>query len=357
MLGAQGADCIPWPVPFSDGIALLAAHKGRNVVVLASGDPFWFGAGTVIAGAFTHEDWRALPAPSTFSIAASRLGWALEQTLCLGLHAAPLSRMRPHLASQTRCLILVRDGAAVQTLGQYLVAEGFGDSTLTVMQALGGPREVVTNLTAATVGTQVFHHPVCVGVTVQGAGAALPCASGIPDAFFETDGVMTKRPIRAMTLSALAPVPGEVLWDIGGGSGSIAIEWLLVHPRCDAITIEPRADRVALIRSNADRLGVDRLRVVTGRAPEVLEALPRPDAVFIGGGLGAGLLEVLWNLLPKGTRIVVNAVTLEAEAQLIQCHAIHGGDLLRLDLATAYPLGAKTGWKASYPLVQWSGVI
>lgn len=344
-------------MPFSDGIALLASHRGRTVVVLASGDPFWFGAGTVIARAFDQEEWRALPAPSTFSIAASRLGWALEQTLCLGLHAAPLSRVRPHLAPQTRCLILVRDGGAVQTLGQYLVAEGFGDSTLTVMQALGGPHEAVTTLTAATVGTQTFQHPVCVGVTMQGTGATLPCVSGIPDAFFETDGVMTKRPIRAMTLSALAPVPGEMLWDIGGGSGSIAIEWLLAHPRCDAITIEPRADRVAFIRSNADRLGVDRLQIVTGHAPEVLEALPRPDAVFVGGGLGAGVLEALWTFLPKGTRIVANAVTLEAEAQLIQCHATHGGSLLRLDLATAHPLGKKTGWKASYPLVQWSGVV
>ena len=200
-------------------------------------------------------------------------------------------------------------------------------------------------------------HPVCVAIEVAGSGAVLPCASGFEDALFDTDGVMTKRPVRALTLSALAPRPGERLWDIGGGSGSIGIEWLLSHPSTQAVAVEPRADRVGLIRANADRLGVDRLQVVTGRAPEALTDLPRPDAVFVGGGLCEALLEQVFADLPAGTRLVANAVTLESEAVLIRWHAARGGSLLRVELSEAAPLGPRRGWRAAYPVVQWSVVL
>jgi precorrin-6Y C5,15-methyltransferase (decarboxylating) len=238
-----------------------------------------------------------------------------------------------------------------------LVDAGFRESRVTVMEALGGPRERVTTFAAIDKHQTDFQHPVCVAVEVHGQGAPVPKASGRPDALFETDGVMTKRPVRAMTLSALAPVSGELLWDIGGGSGSVAIEWLLADTHCEAITIEPRKDRVALIGANATALGVDRLQVITGHAPEVLTDLPKPHAVFIGGGLGAGMIAALETLLPAGTRVVANAVTLEAEALLTALHGQKGGDLLRIEIAQARPLGGKTGWKAAYPVVQWSGVL
>jgi precorrin-6Y C5,15-methyltransferase (decarboxylating) len=319
--------------------------------VLASGDPFWFGAGSVIAREFEPGDWHALPGVSTFSLAAARMGWALERTACLGLHAAPLTRLRPHLAPGARALVLLRDGAALEDLGGYLSGLGFGASRLTVMEALGGPRERVTQVEAHD-RLEGFAHPLCVALDVAGEGAALHRASGQADALFDSDGTMTKRPVRALTLSALAPRPGERLWDIGGGSGSVGIEWLLSDPSTQAVAVESRPERAARIRANATGLGTDRLQVVEGRAPEALEGLPRPDAVFIGGGLSQALLERLAPL--HGTRLVANAVTLESEALLAAWQARLGGDLLRVELAEARPLGTRRGWKASYPLVQWS---
>ncbi len=347
---------VEWPVPFADGIGLLRGLTGRQVVVLASGDPFWFGAGAVIAREFGPGEWHALPAPSTFSHAAARMGWALDQTVCLGLHAAPLSRLRPHLAPTARMIVLLRDGGAVHDLAAYLKDLGFGDSKLTVLEALGGPRERVTPATAGTLNGS-FGHPVCVAVEVAGQGEALPKTSGLPDHFFASDGVMTKRPIRALTLSALAPRPGEQLWDIGGGSGSIAIEWLLAHPTCRATTVEPRSDRAANIRANALALGTDRLDVIEGSAPAALEGLPAPDAIFVGGGLSEALLSTLEAAVPTGTRMVANAVTLETEALLTTWQARKGGDLMRVEIAHAALLGQRRGWKAAYPLVQWSGVL
>jgi precorrin-6Y C5,15-methyltransferase (decarboxylating) len=356
---------VEWPVPYADGLDLLCTFKGQRVVVLASGDPFWFGAGSVIARRLTPGAWRALPGVSAFGLAAARLGWPLEKTLCLGHHAAPLTRLRPHLAPGARLIVTLRDGAAVADLGTYLTGLDFGATRLWVMEALGGPRERVTE-TRATAALGGFGHPVCVALEVAGTGVPVPRSSGLDDGLFDTDGVITKRPVRALTLSALAPRPAETLWDIGGGSGSIGIEWLLSHPSTQAVTIEPRADRIDLIKANAAALGVDRLRVVQGRAPEALTGLPAPealtglpapDAVFIGGGLSDALLDHLFASLSTGTRLVANAVTLESEAVLLRWHAARGGDLLRIELSRAAPLGPRTGWKAAFPVVQWSVVL
>ncbi|MFM7402605.1 MAG: precorrin-6y C5,15-methyltransferase (decarboxylating) subunit CbiE [Erythrobacter sp.] len=352
-----GAERIAWPVPFADGLPILLSLRGRRVVVLASGDPFWFGAGAVFAAALAPDEWRALPAPSTFAQVAARQGWALEHTLCLGLHAAPLTRLRPHLAPGRQAIVLLRDGAAVTDLAAYLVAEGFGASGLTVLEALGGPRERITQARADALPAIAFAHPVAVAIVVAGDGAVIPRASGIADSFFETDGQITKRPVRALALSALAPRYGEMLWDIGGGSGSIAIEWLLSDPSTQAISIEVRADRAQSIRANADRLGVERLQVIEGLAPAALEGLPAPAAVFIGGGLSADLLDSLIARLAPGVRMVAHAVTLESEALLAQAAVRWGGDLLRIELAEDAPLGGRRGWKAAFPVVQWRVVL
>ncbi len=345
------ARTFPWPVPFAQGVEDLLALRGTPCVVLASGDPFWFGAGTTITRQLARGEWRAFPGRSTFGLAASRLGWPLERTICTGLHAAPLSRLRPHLAPGQRLIVLLRDGDAVADLAGYLRDTGWGASRLTVMEALGGPAERRVDTTAdALCGS--FAHPVCAGIHVAGDGAVLPRATGLPDALFETDGVMTKRPVRALTLSALAPRPGEHLWDIGGGSGSIGIEWLLCDPSLSATAIEPRADRIGLITANARALGADRLRVVEGRAPDALRDLPEPDAVFVGGGLSSGLLARLEGL--ERARIVANAVTLESEALLVDAQARRGGSLMRVDIAHAAPVGTRRGWSQAYPITQWS---
>ncbi len=354
LLAGISCPTVEWPVPFADGIDRLLAHRGLRVVALASGDPFWFGAGSSISRHLEPHEWIAHPAPSTFGLAAARLGWAIQHVACLGLHAAPLDRLRPHLAPGARLLVLVRDGAAVADLAAWLTARGFGDSLLHVMESLGGPRERIRNVVAASMTLTDIGHPVAMGVEVQGDGAVMPLASGRPDMLFDHDGQITKAPVRALTLSALAPRAGELLWDIGAGSGSIAIEWLLAHPANHACAVEADPARADRARSNACALGVDRLNVILGRSPEVLPDGPMPQAVFIGGGLSQDLLEQLDARLPAGARLVANAVTLESEALLAHWHERRGGTLLRIELADAVPLGGRHGWRSRYPLVQWS---
>ncbi|MFP7674627.1 precorrin-6y C5,15-methyltransferase (decarboxylating) subunit CbiE [Marivita sp. S0852] len=348
------AKLIPWPVPFADGIAQLLGLRGQRVAVLASNDPFWFGAGSRIAQQLAPHEWTALPGPSTFSLVAARMGWPLEHTACFGLHAAPLARLRPVLAPGQRIIVLLRDGAAVQELAAYLCQAGFGASDFVVHESIGGPRERRTDALASDLPDLAFAHPVCAAIRISGAGQVVSVASGRSDGWFDSDGQMTKRPMRALALSALAPRPFEHLWDIGGGSGSVGIEWLLSHPSLAATSIEPRSDRAARITRNAAQLGVDRLAVVQGRAPEALADLPVPDAVFVGGGVSHGLLDWFETHLATGTRIVAHAVTLESEALLTQAHAGLGGEMLRIELARATPLGTRRGWTASYPVVQWS---
>jgi precorrin-6Y C5,15-methyltransferase (decarboxylating) len=318
---------------------------------LASGDPFWFGAGSVFARHLQPDEWTSIAGPATFSLAAAQMGWPLENTLCLGLHAAPLSRLRAHLSTGQKFIVLLRDGAALQELSTYISDNGFGDSDLTVLEALGGPRQRVTAFDQLAEAVQ---HPVCVAIDIKGSGPAISKASGKDDALFANDGQITKRPIRALTLSALAPKFGEHLWDLGTGSGSIAIEWLLSHPSVTATAVEANSERAARAAHNAMTLGVERLDVITAKSIDVLDDLPAPDVVFVGGGLTQELLDALWNIMPVGCRFVTNAVTLESEVIVAQAHAAKGGELMRIEIANSKPLGTKRGWSSAYPIVQWS---
>lgn len=342
----------PWPVPFS--VQPVLDLRGHPVAVLASGDPFWHGVGGTLAPHLARDEWRAFPAPSTFSLIAARLGWRLEETLCLGLHAAPFARLVPLLAPGVRAICLMRDGAAVVLLAEWLILQGFGPSNLTVLEALGGSRERIRSTTADAFALSDIAAPVAVAIEAQGT-PGLPRSSGLPDALFAHDGQITKRPVRALTLSALAPRPGELLWDIGAGSGSVSVEWALSAPGARAIAIEPRTDRAGNIRTNAERFGLThRIEVIEGRAPDALRILPSPDCVFVGGGGSEALLQWLWARLSPGTRLVANAVTLETEALLSKWHADKGGDLLRVELSEAAPLGRMRGWDRARPVTQWS---
>ncbi|WP_136248961.1 precorrin-6y C5,15-methyltransferase (decarboxylating) subunit CbiE [Halomonas borealis] len=357
LLPSLSAEVREWPVPFADGIPELLAERGRRTVMLASGDPFWFGAGTTLARHLAPHEWRSLPSPSTFSLAASRLGWSLERVTCLGLHARPLTRLRPHLHRGRRLLVLLRDGAAVAALAEWLGSVGFGASRLHVLEALGGEEGRVRRVRADAALPDDIAHPVAVGLEVDGDGPALPLTPGRPDGWFDHDGQITKQAVRAATLAALAPIPGERLWDIGTGSGSVAIEWLLAHPDNRALGLERDAERAERARFNARELGVDWLEVIEGDAAALLmdelADTPSPDAVFIGGGLSEALLDALWARVPAGTRLVANAVTLESEALLAHRQRELGGELVRLELSSAMALGSRRGWKAAYPIVQW----
>jgi len=349
-LALAGVSGREWGVPFS--VEPVMAERGRRVVVLASGDPFWYGAGGSLMEHLAQGEWVSHPAPSTFALAANRLGWRMEETICLGLHAAPMARLRPVLARGQRVICLLRDGDSVREVCAYLAAQGFGASAVTVLEALGGAKERITNCIAQDLSGR-FDAPVAVAIECVGQG--MPRASGLPDDLFAHDGQITKRPIRALTLSALAPRGGEVLWDLGAGSGSVSIEFLLAAPASIAHAVEADATRAERALGNAEGFGLGhRWHLHQGKALNVIGQLPVPDVVFVGGGADAALCAALWARLPKGARLVMNAVTLESEALLYACHAEHGGDLWRFDVAQATPLGAKQGWQASRPVVQWS---
>lgn len=357
LVAALNKPTLPWRVPFAASLPEVLSQRGRRVVVLCSGDPFWHGAGAVLGDHLAPQEWSAVPAPSTFAWAAARLGWRLEDAVTLGLHARPVTTLRPHLRPQARLIVLVRDGAAVGEIAGYLAANGFGASELTVLEALGGPRERVRRTTASIFALPDVTAPVALGITVVAEPDAviLPCVSGLPDELFQHDGQLTKREVRAVTLSTLAPRGHELLWDIGAGAGSIGIEWLLAARSNRAIGIETRADRLATARTNAEALGVAQFDLRLGAAPEALAGLPTPDAVFVGGGASRpGVMNAVWQALPPGGRLVVNAVTLETEALLIDWHRRHGGELLRLGVERAAPVGGLTGWRAAMPVVQWS---
>jgi precorrin-6Y C5,15-methyltransferase (decarboxylating) len=341
-----------WRVPFD--IAPVLACRGRPTAVLASGDPFWHGAGSSLAAQLSREEWTAYPAPSTFSLAAARLGWALEETLCVALHAAPFERLVPLLARGVCVICLVRDGKAAADLASWLTARGWGESRLWALSALGGPHEIIVASKACDYTDPAAPHPLAIALQAEGA-AGLPRCSGLTDDLFVHDGQITKRPMRALALSALAPRPSEVLWDIGAGSGSISVEWALAGGR--AIAIEAREDRAANIGGNAAAFGlVHRVKVVAGRAPAVLADLEKPDAAFFGGGLDAAMFARVWALLPDGARIVAHSVTLETEALLSELHGRHGGALMRIEIAQVAPLGGFRSWEASRPVVQWSAM-
>lgn len=342
----------PWPVPFD--VSCVLAKRGRPTAVLASGDPFWHGAGGSLALQLSPDEWIAYPSCSTFSLAASRLGWPLESTVCIGLHAAPFERLVPLLARGARIICLVRDARAGSDLATWLAARGFGPSRLWMLSALGGPRERIKESNADTYVCDSTNVPVAVAIEADGA-SGLPRAAGLADDLFKHDGQITKRPMRALALSVLAPRPGERLWDIGSGSGSISVEWALAGG--SAIAIEAREDRAGNIRANAEAFGIaHKITVVADRAPAALSSLEKPDAVFVGGGLDATVFEAIWQLIPTGTRLVAHSVTLETEALLADLQRKHGGDLMRIEISHAVPLGGFRSWEASRPVVQWSVV-
>jgi precorrin-6B C5,15-methyltransferase / cobalt-precorrin-6B C5,C15-methyltransferase len=350
----------PWTAPFAAAVAEVLRHRGQPVCVLASGDPFLHGIGSVLARHVARDETVAIPAPSAFSLAAARLLWPLSETTQLSLCGRPLDLVRPHLHPGRRLLLLTAGAHAPAQLADLLCGLGFGASQITVLEALAGPRERVRTARAAAFGLEAVDalNTVALEVAAEGPARVLPRAAGLPDELFEHDGQITRREVRALTLSALAPRRGELLWDIGAGSGSVAIEWLLTDDSLSAMAIERSAVRAARVARNATACGVPQLQVIEGAAPDALAGLPAPDAIFIGGGLTSpGTLERAQQSLRRGGRLVVNSVTLEAESVLLQQHARSGGSLSRFEISHASPLGGAQGrfqgWRPAMPVLQW----
>lgn len=349
-------ETMSWSSPMLDGVARVLARRGQRTCILGSGDPFHFGVGSMLARSLRQGDLVCYPSPSSMSLAASRLGWPLQETEIVSLHGRDLSAVIRFLTPGRRILALSWDRHTPAKLAELLVSRGFGSSQLHVLEQLGSAQERQRACVASAFALDDVADLNLVGIEVEAERTALviPARGSLPDHAFEHDGQLTKQDIRALTLSALAPYPGALLWDVGAGAGSVAIEWLLAHPSCRAIAVERDSQRCARIRRNALALGTPTLEIVEGSAPAVLTDLARPDAVFIeGGGGDTAVFEACFRALRPGGRLVMNAVALESEALLYALYRAHGGELRRFSVQSAVPLGSMTGFRPALPVTQW----
>jgi precorrin-6Y C5,15-methyltransferase (decarboxylating) len=357
------AERVPWPSPMAAAVEpLVRRHAGRRTAALASGDPSFHGLGTTLVRLLGAGRVRVLPHPSSASLACARLGWPLDATEVVSAVGKPVEQLHRALQPGRRLLVLSAGAGTPAEVARLLTRAGFGGSRLSVLADLGAAGERVTTATAATwpdLGAGQHDAAPLNVVAVECAadpGTPLrPAVPGLPDDAFEHDGQLTKREVRAVTLARLAPVPGQLLWDVGAGAGSVAIEWARTHPACRAAAVEADETRAARIARNAAALGVPAVGVVHGAAPDALKELDPPDAVFVGGGTTApGVLEACWTALAPGGRLVVNAVTLESEAVVLRWHGDVGGDLVRIAVDRAAPVGGFTGWRPLLPVTQWA---
>jgi len=340
-----------WPSPFS--LDPVLASRGQSVCVLASGDPMFFGVGASLARQLSSDDMLILPAPSSCSLAAARMGWPLQDVVTLSVVARPVAALNAQLSSGQRLLVLSNDGRSPAAIAALLRERGFGPSRLTVLEHLGGAAErridgIASHWTDAAIADLNLIAIECIA---EPNAPRLSRLAGLPDTAFKHDGQLTKRDVRAITLARLAPTPGELLWDVGAGSGSIGIEWMRAHPSCRALAIESDDGRQQLIEHNRDALGVPGLQLIRGRAPQALDGLEPPDAIFIGGGVTReGVLDTCWAALKPGGRLVANAVTLQSEMALMAWREQHGGELTRIHIAQAQPLGDFDTWRQALPI-------
>jgi precorrin-6Y C5,15-methyltransferase (decarboxylating) len=349
------AERLQWPSPLSDALPQILAQRGKPIVVLASGDPFFYGVGDLIARHVARDEIFCVPAPSAFSLAAAWLNWSQQDCALLSLHGRAFERITPHLQPNARIIALSWDESTPARLARHLALRGMGGSRLHVLERLGGPHERVRDARADAFALNDIAplNTVAVEVDAGGDAAVIPLAPGLPDEWYEHDGQLTKRDIRAVTLSALAPRKGELLWDVGAGAGSVAIEWMLSDPANRAIAIERDIERATRIARNALSLGVPDLSIVKGDAPQALAELDTPQAIFIGGGADAATLAAAWDALPRFGRIVVNAVTIETQSLLADAYRDNGGELLHLQIAHARPIGRFHALDPAMAVTQW----
>jgi len=359
LIGKTSGEQLMWPSPLRDAFPAILARRGKPVVVLATGDPFFHGVGSMIAELIGPKEISVFPAPSAYTLAASRLGWAGQDCHRISLHGRALERIIPLLHPGAKILALSWDGTTPEKLTRLLTQKGFGPSQLTVLEAIGGPREKIRTMQADHFiedNIDALNMIAIEGVADSGA-KPIPFVPGLPDDWFEHDGQITKRDIRAVTLSSLRPLHGQLLWDAGAGSGSVSIEWMLSDPSCRAIAIEARPDRASRIQRNALSLGVPDLKIVEAEAPAAFAGLPAPDAIFVGGGATDPNVidQAMQALKPRG-RLVVNAVTLETQALLMARRTNHGGDLIQLSIARLDEVGTFHALRPAMAVLQWTWV-
>ena len=355
MVGIHSAERMKWPSPFDALISQLQTLRGKRVVVLATGDPLWFSVGARIGRSIDPAEITYYPQISAFQLASARMGWSMADVEALTVHGRPVEQIISFIQPNQRLLILTTGGQTPGQIAKFLADRGFGASKMTVLAAMGGGNELRFDGIAATWDHEVpAFNTLAVDCIAAPDAALLPRVPGLPDELFEHDGTMTKRETRAVTIAKLMPMRGALLWDIGTGCGSVAVEWMRAARYAQAIGIEPRADRRAMAAQNALALGTPTLELVAGTAPEVLQGLAAPDAIFVGGGLTDGVFDAAWAALKPLGRFVSNAVTLESEAILMELHKKYGGELVRLAVTRAEPVGSYRGWRPFMPVTQWS---
>jgi len=352
---AVTAKRMSWPTPFDALIDQITALRGKRLVILATGDPLWYSVGARIGRAIDPSEIVYYPQVSAFQLAASRMGWSMADVEQLTVHGRPVEQMIAFIQPDAQLLILTTGSQTPAQIARFLTERGFGQSQLSVLSAMGGPDEARFDGIAQTWDQEVPEfNTLAVTCRASKDAALLPRVPGLADNLFEHDGTMTKREVRAASLAKLMPMRGALLWDLGCGCGSVAIEWMRAARFARAIGIEPRADRRMMAAHNAQALGTPKLELIDGTIPEAMSGLEAPDAVFVGGGLGQDVVHVAMDALRPLGRLVANAVTLESEAELIALHAKYGGDLVKLQVHRAEPVGPKTGWRPSMPVTQWS---
>ena len=357
MIPDDGRERIAWPTPLARLVERIAKMRGRSVAVLATGDPMLFGIGSTLARHISPAEMTILPGLSAFSLAAARLAWPLDEVATITLHGRPLETLALHVHPGARLIILAHDGSTARALAEWLTARGFGDSRVLSFAHMGGPKESREQGLARQWTARVPDFSTIAVECVAGPGARwLPRVAGLPDEAFHHDGKMTKREFRALALAKLMPHAGALLWDVGAGAGSVAIEWMRAAPHARAIALEPVAERRAFAAGNAVEFGVPGIDIRDVRAPEGLADLPPPNAVFLGGGISEHCIAASMEALRAGGRLVAHAVMLESEAALLAAYGRHGGDLVRLSVARAEPVGNFQGWRPAMPVTQWAWV-
>lgn len=349
------AERVAWPSPFDALIDTLQGYKGKRVVVLATGDPLWYSVGARIGRSIPPSEIVYHPQLSAFQLAAARMGWSMADVETLTVHGRPVEQMIAFIQPDQRLLILTTGAETPAQIAEFLADRGFGQSRMTVLAAMGGKDELRFEGTAADWDHKVpAFNTLAVECVAAPEAALLPRVPGLADELFHHDGTMTKQEVRAATLAKLMPMRGALLWDVGCGCGSVAVEWMRAARYSHAIGIEPRDDRRVFAAQNATALGAPKLELIDGSVPASLDGLKAPDAIFIGGGLSRETFDVCWAALRPLGRLVCNAVTLESEALLMALHKEHGGQLVKLQVNRAEPVGNLTGWRPLMPVTQWS---
>lgn len=345
---------LSWPSPFDAMIETIRAHRGKRLVVLVTGDPLWYSVGARILKSIPAGEIAFYPQLSAFQWAACRMGWSIPDVETLTVHGRASEQIVPAFAPSARLLVLTKDRSSPETIGKLLAERGYGSSTMTALAALGGKDEQRIEMTAEAAHQDVpDFHTLAIECIAEPNATVLP-RTGLPDEAFAHDGKMTKRSVRALALAKLVPLRGQLLWDVGCGCGSVAVEWMRGAPEAKAIGLEPQEKRRAMAAQNALTLGTPKLELVDATAPDGLSDLPAPDAVFLGGGISAETVDVSIAALKPFGRLVAHAVTLESEAVLLGAFARHGGALQRVSVETADPVGPYHGWRPSMPVTQWS---